>query len=71
MSEWRKEREATSRGQFVLGSDGIEETDEFIWREYSLFLLVNRHVADSIDDNDVSTALQQMRAKVPVPFETI
>jgi len=45
------------------------ETDEWIFREYSLFLLINRHVADCIDDDTVSRALHKLRERMPLPFE--
>lgn len=71
MAKWRQERSVTSSGQFVLDNGEIDETDEFIWRMYSLFLLINRHVAECVDDDTVSNALRHMRTKVPIPFETI
>jgi hypothetical protein len=35
-------------------------TDEKIWRELSLGLLINRHVADCIDDDTVSNELRRV-----------
>ncbi|MGH6670747.1 MAG: hypothetical protein ACRECV_02080 [Xanthobacteraceae bacterium] len=43
--------------------------DELIWWKYSLFLLCNRHVADCIDDDEVSVALNNMAAKIPLPYD--
>ncbi len=42
--------------------------DEKIWRLYSLCLVCNRHVADFMDDDDVSEALNKMRARLPLPY---
>ncbi|MGH7223784.1 MAG: hypothetical protein ACRELF_11185 [Gemmataceae bacterium] len=43
--------------------------DELIWWRYSLYLLCNRHVADCIDDDEVSVALNNMAAKIPLPYD--
>jgi hypothetical protein len=43
--------------------------DERIWWVYSLCLEINRHVADCIDDDDVSSALNKMVARHhPLPY---
>jgi hypothetical protein len=43
------------------------ESDEWIWSRYSLALLINRHVADFMDDETVCDALQKVRSRIPLP----
>lgn len=45
------------------------ESDEWIWREYSLFLLINRHCGEYLTDDEVSEALWKVRQRIPLPFE--
>jgi hypothetical protein len=45
------------------------ESDEWIWREYSLYLICNRHVPEFMGDDTVSDALRKMRARTPLPYE--
>jgi len=55
--------------RFRLDNAGnVYETDEWIWEQYSLFLIINRHVCDSMDDADVSHALCNVRKTIPLPF---
>jgi hypothetical protein len=48
--------------------------DEKIWRLYSLCLVINRHCPDCWSDDDVSSALNKMAERLPLPhgfdFET-
>jgi hypothetical protein len=44
-------------------------TDEWIWWQYSLFLLINRHCPDFFDDDVVSEHLQHVRANIPLPYD--
>ncbi len=42
--------------------------DEKIWALYSLCLVCNRHVAEFMDDDEVSEALNKMAELLPLPF---
>jgi hypothetical protein len=44
------------------------ESDGWIWEQYSLFLIINRHVADFFDDDTVSQHLRSVRNRIPLPF---
>ncbi|HVA17447.1 MAG TPA: hypothetical protein VMV59_07005 [Candidatus Dormibacteraeota bacterium] len=41
--------------------------DELIWWRYSLCLLCNRHVPEYFTDAEVSSALNKMAARMPLP----
>ena len=41
--------------------------DEKIWALYSLCLMMNRHVAEFQDDDEVSSALNKMAERMPLP----
>ncbi|MGD0418460.1 MAG: hypothetical protein ABSA68_02585 [Xanthobacteraceae bacterium] len=43
--------------------------DELIWREFSLALTINRHVADYFDDETVSQHLRHVAAQHRLPWE--
>ena len=43
--------------------------DEKLWWYYSLYLICNRHVADCVDDQTVSEALNKMAARIELPFD--
>jgi hypothetical protein len=61
---WTKDRDVKvgNPSGFPLGSDG------WIWWNYSLFLLINRHCADFQDDDTVSDALHTVRERIPLPY---
>ena len=42
--------------------------DEKIWWQYSLYLVCNRHVADFMDNETVSSALNKMAERIPLPY---
>lgn len=44
-------------------------SDELIWQEYSLGLLINRHCAEFWDDEIVSQELRYVRRTQKLPWE--
>ena len=47
------------------------ESDQWIFEKYALFLIINRHCADCMDDDTVSDALRKVRERIELPFEWI
>jgi len=41
--------------------------DEKIWHLYSLCLVINRHVSEDWSDDEVSSALNKMAERLPLP----
>jgi hypothetical protein len=41
--------------------------DEKIWHHYALCLAINRHVPEFWTDNEVSSALNKMAERLPLP----
>jgi hypothetical protein len=65
----RSKRKWSAATTVTLSPRLTPETDEWIWWNYSLMLLINRHVADFMDDDTVSDALQKVRQRIPLPFD--
>jgi len=42
--------------------------DEKIWHHYALCMVINRHVSEFFDDDEVSSALNKMAGRLPLPF---
>ncbi len=42
--------------------------DEKIWWYYALTMTCNRHVAEYMDDDEVSEALNKMAARLELPY---
>lgn len=64
MSKWKTARRAT-----VPRPDFPRESDGWIWSRYSLYLLINRHCAEFMDDDTVSSALHKVRENIELPYD--
>lgn len=60
--KWQRGRTVTLPERMPYGSD------LWIWHHYSLMMLINRHVADYVDDDTVSEHLQHVRRNIPLPY---
>jgi len=69
---WFLAYEGTATPGLRMDANGeVYETDQRIFEEYALFGLINRHVADFMDDDTVSHALHNVRRTIELPFDPL
>ena len=57
------------RNGLLRDGEGVYETDQWIFEQYALFGLINRHVPDCMSDDTVSHALRNVRKTIQLPYD--